>query len=144
MIVIMPIKTHKDLNVFRESYRLASDVSRATRNFQAPEQFEMARRLRRAARSVPANIVGGWAKRSSTQEFKRYLQVAIGSCDECKLWLEMSHDENYLLDARFDDLSNRFNVVGAMLKACGSNGRTSKARAPSFITSLHLYPVTSF
>ncbi|PYU82829.1 MAG: hypothetical protein DMG50_09960 [Acidobacteria bacterium] len=29
---------------------------------------------------------------SSAAEFKRYLQVAIGSCDECKLWLEMSRD----------------------------------------------------
>ena len=51
-------------------------------------------------------------------EFKRYLQVAIGSCDECKLWLEMSRDEGYegyLSPAQCDELSNRFNVVGAML-----------------------------
>jgi four helix bundle protein len=113
----VPIRTYKDLNVFRESYRLALDVSRATRAFPPPEQFEMARQLRRAARSVPANIVEGWAKRSSAPEFKRYLQVAIGSCDECKLWLEMSRDEGYLIDAGFKDLSNRFNVVGAMLKS---------------------------
>jgi hypothetical protein len=33
------------------------------------------------------------------------------------LWLEMSRDEGYLIDARFKDLSNRFNVVGAMLKS---------------------------
>jgi four helix bundle protein len=113
----VPIKTYKDSNVFRESYRLALDVSRATRRFPAPEQFEMARQLRRAARSIPANIVEGWAKRSSVPEFKRYLQVAIGSCDECKLWLEMSRDEGYLSAAPCGELSNRFNVVGAMLKS---------------------------
>jgi four helix bundle protein len=84
----VPIKTYKDLNVFRESYHLALDVSRAARAFPAAEQFELVRQLRRAARSVPANIVEGWAKRYSASEFKRYLQVAIGSCDECKLWLE--------------------------------------------------------
>ena len=113
----MPIKTCKDLNVFRESYHLALDVSRAARRFPAQEQFELVRQLRRAARSVPANIVEGWAKRYSASEFKRYLQVAIGSCDECKLWLEMSRDEGDLHATECDQLSNRFNVVGAMLKS---------------------------
>jgi four helix bundle protein len=56
---------------------LALDVSSATRKFPAAEQFELARPLRRAARSIPANIVEGWAKRASAAEFKRYLQVAI-------------------------------------------------------------------
>jgi four helix bundle protein len=113
----VPIKTYKDLDVFRESYRLALDVSSATKKFPPAEQFELARQLRRAARSIPANIVEGWAKRASAAEFKRYLQVAIGSCDECKLWLQMSRDEGLVSDSTSAELSNRFNVLGAMLKS---------------------------
>jgi four helix bundle protein len=113
----MPIKTYKDLNVFRESYGLALEISRATRRFPVPEQFELARQLRRAARSIPANIVEGWAKRASAAEFKRYLQIAIGSCDECKLWLEMSRDEGFLSAVDCSSLTNKFNLVGAMLKS---------------------------
>src|SRR5712692_1554983 len=113
----MAVKAYKDLNVFRESYSLALDVSRTTRKFPGPEQFELARQLRRAARSLPANIVEGWAKRSSPAEFKRYLQIAIGSCDECKLWLEMSRDEGFLGDVVCSLLTNKFNVLGAMLKS---------------------------
>jgi four helix bundle protein len=113
----MPIKTYKDLNVFRESYALALQISRATRRFPAPEQFELARQLRRAARSIPANIVEGWAKRAAPAEFKRYLQIAIGSCDECKLWLEMSRDEAFLDAAECSLLVNKFNLLGAMLKS---------------------------
>jgi len=111
----MPIKTYKDLNVFRESYVLALDVSKVTKRFPGPEQFELARQLRRAVRSIPANIVEGWAKRASSAEFKRYLQIAIGSCDECKLWLEMARDEGFLSSADCDGFANRFNLVGAML-----------------------------
>jgi four helix bundle protein len=114
---LMPIKTYKDLNVFRESYSLALEVSRTTRKFPGPEQFELARQLRRSARSIPANIVEGWAKRSSAAEFKRYLQIAIGSCDECKLWLEMSRDEGFLVETDCSLLTNKFNVLGAMLKS---------------------------
>ena len=111
----MPIKTYKDLNVFRESYQLALDVSRAAKKFSSPEQFELVKQLRRAARSIPANIVEGWAKRSSAAEFKRFLVVAIGSCDECKFWLDMSRDEGYL--SVIKALEDRFNIVGAMLKS---------------------------
>jgi four helix bundle protein len=113
----MPIKTYKDLNVYRESYRLALENSRATRRFPALEQFELARQLRRAARSIPANIVEGWAKRASPVELKRYLQISIGSCDECKLWLEMSRDEGFLSAQDCSNLENEFNLVGAMLKS---------------------------
>jgi four helix bundle protein len=52
------------------------------------------------------------------------LQVAIGSCVECKLWLEMSRDEGYLSGSQCDQLSNRFNIVGAMLKSLWKQWRT--------------------
>lgn len=123
----MPIKTYKDLNVFNASYRLALSVSRTSRGFPGSEQFELARQLRRAARSVPANIVEGWAKRSSSAEFKRYLQVAIGSCDECKLWLEMSRDEGFLSVQDCSKLENEFNLVGAMLKSLWKHWKNFQA-----------------
>jgi four helix bundle protein len=79
------------------------------------EQVELARQLRRAARSIPANIVEGWAKRASAAEFKRYLQVSIGSCDEVKVWLELAKDEGYISDELFKQFANRYNRIGAML-----------------------------
>jgi|SRR5579863_10277717 len=117
----MPIKTYKDLNVFRESYQLALDISRASRMFPGHEQFEIGRQIRRAARSVPVNIVEGWAKRASAVEFKRFLQISIGSCEECKFWLEMSRDEGYLNPQKFDEFANRFNLVSAMLRSLWKN-----------------------
>jgi four helix bundle protein len=117
----MSIKTYKDLNVFRESYQLALDVSLASRLFPGHEQFEIGRQIRRAARSIPVNIVEGWAKRASPVEFKRFLQISIGSCEECKLWLEMSRDEGYLNPKKCDELANRFNVVSAMLRSLWKN-----------------------
>jgi four helix bundle protein len=115
------------LNVFRESYSLALDVSKVTRRFPQAEQFELARQLRRAARSVPANIVEGWAKRASASEFKRYLQIAIGSCDECKLWLELSRDEGFLNSQECTKLENEFNVAGSMLKSLWRNWKNFQA-----------------
>ena len=117
----VPIRTYQDLNVDKEAHRLALDVSETARKLPRHEQFELGRQLRNAARSVPANIVEGWAKKASAPEFKRYLMIAIGSCDESKFWLELNRDEGYAGSAEADALGNRFNLVGAMLKSLWKN-----------------------
>ena len=111
----MPIRSYRDLEVFKESYAAALDISKLTKRLPQYEQFELGKQLRRAARSIPANIVEGWAKRASVAEFKRYLQVAIGSCDEVKFWLQMAKDEGYIPDELVNTQSGRYNKIGAML-----------------------------
>ena len=111
----MAIRTYRDLDVFRESYAAALDVSKLVKRFPAFEQYELASQLRRAARSIPANIVEGWGKRASTPEFKRYLQISIGSCDETRMWLDLSNDEGYISENECKEIKDRYNRIGAML-----------------------------
>jgi four helix bundle protein len=111
----MAIRTYHDLDVFRESYAAALDVSRLCKQFPPVEQYELARQLRRAARSIPANIVEGWGKIASTPEFNRYLQIAIGSCDETRMWLDLSKDEKYISESDCKEIRDRYNRIGAML-----------------------------
>ncbi len=126
----MPIQTYRDLEVFREAYEAALTVSKLTRSFPAAEQAELARQLRRAARSLPANIAEGWAKRNSGAEFKRYLQVAIGSYHETHVWPDMSRDEGYLSVEQWKALQGRYDRIGVMLyslwKRWRTNGRPSE------------------
>jgi len=135
----MAIRTYKDLEVFQEAYGAALEISKFAKSFPSFEQFELARQLRRAARSVPANIVEGWAKRNSAPEFKRYLQVAIGSCDEVKLWLEivamkdthrMQSSANMLIGLiESGQCSRAFGNIGAPM-------RSSFSLRPCFLVSL--------
>ncbi len=119
-----PIRTYRDLDVFKESYASALAVSRLVRKLPNFEQFELGRQLRRAARSVPANIVEGWAKRNSSAEFKRYLQVSIGSCDETRMWLSMCKDEEYISESEWKELVSRYNRIGAMLQSLWKHWQT--------------------
>jgi four helix bundle protein len=120
----VPIRTYGDLEVFQEAYSAALEVSRLTKTFPRLEQVELARQLRRAARSVPANIDEGWAKRSSTLEFKRYLQTALGSCAETRMWLRMSRDEGYLSSEAHARLDQRYERTAAMLTGLWKRWRT--------------------
>lgn len=117
----MAIRTYRDLEVFRESYAAALDISNLAKRFPQFENVELGRQIRKAARSIPANIVEGWAKRNSTLEFKRFLQVAVGSCDEVRLWLEFSKDERYITEELYKSQMSRYNRIGAMLASLWKN-----------------------
>jgi four helix bundle protein len=119
----MPIRTYRDLEVFRESYAAALDVSKLAKRFPFFESVELGRQIRKASRSIPANIVEGWAKRNSVLEFKRFLQMAVGSCDEVRLWLEFAKDEGYIPEELYRSQVSRYNRIGAMLASLWRNWR---------------------
>ena len=110
------IRHYKDLLVYQQSYRTALEVSRLTRSFPKLEQYELARQMRAASRSIPANIAEGWARRESAAEFRRFLQMAIGSCEELKVWLDFSADEGYLNGKALDELRSEYAKIGSLLK----------------------------
>jgi len=61
---------------------MALEISKMTRT--RAEQYELARQVRESARSIPANIAEGWAKRQSSAEFRR------------QVWLDFVFDEGYV------------------------------------------------
>src|SRR5215471_21239151 len=94
-----PIQRVEDLEVFRRAYRLSLEVHRASLEFPRIEQFALADQLRRASKSICANLAEGFAKQSySAAEYRRYLLSAIGSSDETQLWLRYCIDLGYIED----------------------------------------------
>lgn len=71
------IRTHKDLNVWKDSITLAKELYRLTENFPKEETYGLASQMRRAAVSIPSNIAEG-AARNSTKEFIQFLYIALG------------------------------------------------------------------
>ena len=109
------VRTYSDLLVYQQSYRLALDVSRLTKEFPKQEQFELGRQIRNCTRSVAANIVEGWAKRNSAAEFKRHLIIAIGECAETKFWIDLATDEGFIEAKRAGFLGSEYGKLGFML-----------------------------
>jgi four helix bundle protein len=110
-----PVRTYADLLVYRQAYRLALDVSKTTRSFPRQEQYELGRQIRRSSRSVAANIVEGWTKRSSAAEFKRHLVIASGEAAETKFWLELAADEGFAARNGCEQLRIEYSKLGMML-----------------------------
>jgi len=92
-----PIKSFEDLQVFQRAYAISLDVHRASINMPKMEQFALADQMRRASKSICANIAEGFGRqRASSAEFRRFLMFAIGSCDEMQVWTRYASDLNYI------------------------------------------------
>ena len=91
------IRRVEDLEVFRRAYRQSLELHRASLEFPRIEQFALADQLRRASKSICANMAEGFAKQGySAAEYRRYLLAAIGSSDEMQLWLRYCIDLGYV------------------------------------------------
>jgi four helix bundle protein len=110
-----PLKRYTDLLVYRQSYRLALQVSKFTKLFPREEQFELGRQLRRCARSVPANVVEGWTKRNSPAEFKRHPVIAAGEAAECGFWIGLAVDEGFISKPTADPFLADYGKLGFMI-----------------------------
>ena len=87
----------EDLAVFRLAYRLSLEIHRASLSFPAVEQYALGDQLRRASKSICANLAEGFGKQAaSPAEFKRFLMMAIGSADEMRVWLRYGLDLGYV------------------------------------------------
>ena len=110
-----PVRNYSDLLVYQQSYRLALLVSQMTKLFPRSEQYELGRQVRRCSRSVAANIVEGWAKRTSSAEFKRHLLIASGEAAETKFWLDLAADEHLAARTECEQLKAEYAKLGMMI-----------------------------
>lgn len=99
---------------------VALDVYRLTRNFPKTEVYGMAAQMRRAAVSVPSNIVEGCA-RSTRADYRRFLEIAFGSLRELHYQLGLAHRLDYVSDhdfEKFDGLCvETEKVLGALFRS---------------------------
>ena len=72
-------------------YELALVVYEVTKRWPAEERYGLTSQVRRAAFSSVANIVEGAAKKGP-KEFRRYLDISLGSLGELELGLWFARD----------------------------------------------------
>lgn len=88
-------KTHKDLEVWKKSLELVTEIYKITENFPEKEKFGLTLQIRRSAVSVPSNIAEG-AARNTKKEFIQFLYIALGTLSELETQLIISINIGYL------------------------------------------------
>ena len=86
---------HKNLDVYSASRELLKGCYRISKILPADERFNLVQQIRSAALSVKLNIAEG-SSRKSSNERKRYYEIARGSVIEIDSIAESINDLEYL------------------------------------------------
>ncbi len=105
---------YKKLIVWQKADELAYQAYIETRNFPKEEVYGITSQLRRAALSVPTNIVEGYG-RQSKNELRRFSNIALGSLAEVKYLIDFSSRLNYLSNEQQNVLQDLAQEVGKLL-----------------------------
>ena len=102
------------LDVFKKAHSLTLEIYKISENFPHNENFSIISQIRRAAYSIPSNIIEG-TSRGSTKEYLRYVNIAVGSTTELHYFLYLSKDLNYIDQAIYSKLEEHCLIVKKML-----------------------------
>ncbi len=110
-----PIRSFRDLEVYRRSQDLLRPMHALVERFPDYEKFDLADQIRRACKSVPANIAEGYARRDSVKEFKRFLRIAMASANEIEAHLETARELAYVSVAEAKKYIEEYQIIGKQL-----------------------------
>ena len=111
----MKINGFRDLRVYQRAYVVSLRVHKLTLTFPQIEQYALGEQLRRSTKSIPTNIAEGYGKQSTVAEFKRFLMIALGSCEETRVHLEYCKDLEYINNEQYTELEREYTEIGKML-----------------------------
>ena len=118
------IQSYVDLNVYQSSYKLALRMHRLALTLPEHERYALCSQVRRAAVSIPLNIAEGYGRKESDAEFKHFLRISMGSCNELRVILDMIKDLGYISASVHKELSNEYDVLGRQLNRLIQTWRT--------------------
>ncbi len=108
------IKHFRDLKVYRRAFAAAMEIFQITKSFPAEEKYSLVDQIRRASRSVCANLAEGWRKRKYIAVFKNKVTDSMQEASETQCWLEFSLACGYIQRSLFDKLDNEYEQLISM------------------------------
>jgi four helix bundle protein len=109
-------KKLEDIEVWKRSCRLAVDIFKLTDSKELSQKWSLKDQILRSAMSVPSNIAEGF-ERDSTAEFKRFLQIAKGSCGELRTQLYILKSLELLPSQTLDQLISKCLGISSMIQS---------------------------
>ena len=94
---------------------MALEIHEFAKTLPAEEKYVLADQMRRASRSVPANISEAWRKRRYKAAFISKLSDAETEAAEMQCWLDFSIKAKYMDQIVYQDFDQRYERVISQL-----------------------------
>ena len=109
------IEGFRDLRVYQSAFELQQAVFDLSKSFPGEEKYSLTDQIRKASRSIGANIAEAWQKRRYEAHFVSKLSDADGEQAETQHWLDTALACAYITDASHSQLLCKAKEIGRML-----------------------------
>ena len=126
-----PIRSFRDLEVFQNTYKAMLGVGKQIIPLLPDsERFDLKDQLSRSSKAIPRLIAEGYAKRHQKMGFQKYIDDAMGECNETIVSLEQARDLYKIDSTVTDDLVKTYDISVRQLYNLGKSWTTFKRQLP--------------
>jgi four helix bundle protein len=110
-------QSFRDLVVYEKAENVSRKVFELSKSFPKEETFSLTDQIRRAVRSIGAQIAEAWAKRRYPKHFVSKLSDADAELQETQHWLSEAHACGYIDQVQSQALIAELEQIGRMLNS---------------------------
>ena len=110
-------RSFRDLAVYQKARKVSRAIFEISKGFPKEETYSLTDQIRRASRSIGAQIAEAWAKRRYERHFVSKLSDADAEQMETQHWIDEAHDCKYLDPKQTEELTEELMQVGRMLNS---------------------------
>ncbi|AXG69118.1 hypothetical protein KORDIASMS9_01337 [Kordia sp. SMS9] len=108
------MRDFKKLEIWKNGIALVKEVYKLSDNLPSTERYGLKSQITRAAVSIPSNIAEG-CSRNSEIEFKRFLEIAIGSLFELETQMIIITELNLIEASKINSILALIQKEGKMI-----------------------------
>ena len=118
------MRDFRTLNIWKEGIAIVKQVYRLAEFLPVEEKYGLRSQICRSAVSIPSNIAEG-CSRSSQIDFKRFLEMALGSSFELETQLIIIEELSIISDEAIKVILDQFNKKQKMINNLISKLKTN-------------------
>ena len=111
------IETHFELDVYAKAFEASMELFRRSKSFPKEETYSLTDQMRKASRSVCANLAEAWRQRRYEAAFVAKVTQAEGEAAETQTWIQYAVECEYLDRETGRNLFRTYDEVLRMLVA---------------------------
>jgi four helix bundle protein len=122
------VRSFLDLIVYQNLYgAMIAVLTKVVPKLPKEEKYDLADQMRRACKAPPALIAEGYAQKHHQKEWIKYLNDAIGECNEMIVHLSCTKDVyfNYVDIKLCEELIESYDISGKQLYRLAESWRTN-------------------
>ena len=109
-------KNFKEIFAWQRAHSFVISVYQVTKDYPQYERFSLCSQFQRAAVSIAANIAEGYRKDGIADKL-RFLNTAQGSLEECRYYILLSYDLNYIDLETYNNMNVSLEETSKLLNA---------------------------